>query len=311
MPGPVAGRLRADGGHPGQPRTDLPAVRRQSRRGPRRRARGRLGDATRLADEIAATTGRCSTWPPKTASRTGCGPSPTRPRWRRSPPTSRRGTRSSPTGTTAMPPTWSCRRRMRASGGAAGPWDQGLALLVDSAAYPPRIDAIHRVIPGLPPSRRRGAAKAGVRGAGADRGPARGADASWPRPGAHGPAFLVGGGGSCTCSPTRTRPRRRRPCRPAARRTGAACPRRSCSELLIGRLWGSGRRALGARGAPGRGGRGAGRGRGRRDGRALQPGVRGRRPRQSPRMASGCRAKSTSFGPKPRTGLLIRAFDAS
>ncbi|WP_256257031.1 DUF1015 family protein [Nonomuraea pusilla] len=32
----------------------------------------------------------------------------------------------------------------------AGPWDFGLALLVDSSAYPPVLKAIHRVIPGLP-----------------------------------------------------------------------------------------------------------------------------------------------------------------
>ncbi|SDL05605.1 DUF1015 family protein [Nonomuraea jiangxiensis] len=31
-----------------------------------------------------------------------------------------------------------------------GPWDFGLALLVDSSAYPPNLQAIHRVIPGLP-----------------------------------------------------------------------------------------------------------------------------------------------------------------
>jgi uncharacterized protein (DUF1015 family) len=35
------------------------------------------------------------------------------------------------------------------AGSAPGPWDYGLALLVDSATYPPRIGAIHRVIPGL------------------------------------------------------------------------------------------------------------------------------------------------------------------
>jgi uncharacterized protein (DUF1015 family) len=40
------------------------------------------------------------------------------------------------------------RRRHRAGAGP-GPWDHGLALLVDSAAYPPRIGAIHRVVPGL------------------------------------------------------------------------------------------------------------------------------------------------------------------
>ena len=40
--------------------------------------------------------------------------------------------------------------RLRAAAGA-GPWDLGLALLVDSDAYPPRVGAIHRVIDGLVP----------------------------------------------------------------------------------------------------------------------------------------------------------------
>ncbi len=39
--------------------------------------------------------------------------------------------------------------RRHQAGYGAGPWDFGLALLVDSASYPPRIGAIHRVIPGL------------------------------------------------------------------------------------------------------------------------------------------------------------------
>jgi uncharacterized protein (DUF1015 family) len=39
--------------------------------------------------------------------------------------------------------------RMRAAG--PGPWDAGLALLVDSAAYPPRLGAIHRLIVGMLP----------------------------------------------------------------------------------------------------------------------------------------------------------------
>lgn len=41
-------------------------------------------------------------------------------------------------------------KRERAAGRGSGPWDFGLALLVDSAAYPPTLKAIHRVIPGLP-----------------------------------------------------------------------------------------------------------------------------------------------------------------
>ncbi|HEX7995829.1 MAG TPA: DUF1015 domain-containing protein [Streptosporangiaceae bacterium] len=39
--------------------------------------------------------------------------------------------------------------RRRNAGDGPGPWDYGLALLVDSASYPPRIGAIHRVIPQL------------------------------------------------------------------------------------------------------------------------------------------------------------------
>jgi uncharacterized protein (DUF1015 family) len=39
--------------------------------------------------------------------------------------------------------------RRRRAGDGPGPWDYGLALLVDSRRYPPHIGAIHRVIPGL------------------------------------------------------------------------------------------------------------------------------------------------------------------
>ncbi|QXJ20047.1 DUF1015 domain-containing protein [Actinomadura graeca] len=41
--------------------------------------------------------------------------------------------------------------RHHAAGDGAGPWDLGLALLVDSTRYPPHLGAIHRVLPGLPP----------------------------------------------------------------------------------------------------------------------------------------------------------------
>src|SRR5580704_1273711 len=49
---------------------------------------------------------------------------------------------------------------MHAAGLGTGPWDYGLAFLVDSAAYPPRLGAIHRVLPGLPPDRAAELAKA-------------------------------------------------------------------------------------------------------------------------------------------------------
>ncbi|MFC4914045.1 DUF1015 family protein [Actinomadura gamaensis] len=43
--------------------------------------------------------------------------------------------------------------RYHRSGFGDGPWDHGLALLVDSTRYPPRLGAIHRVLPGLAPHR--------------------------------------------------------------------------------------------------------------------------------------------------------------
>jgi uncharacterized protein (DUF1015 family) len=44
-------------------------------------------------------------------------------------------------------------RRSWQRGAGPGPWDSGLALLVDSAAYPPRVAAIHRVVEGLVPEK--------------------------------------------------------------------------------------------------------------------------------------------------------------
>ena len=84
---------------------------------------------------------------------------------------------------------------MRASGLGAGPWDYGLAFLVDSAAYPPRLGAIHRVLPALAPERAAELAKAAFTvqdlpaGLGLDDALQRLAAA-----GPEGPAFLLAGG---------------------------------------------------------------------------------------------------------------------
>jgi uncharacterized protein (DUF1015 family) len=84
---------------------------------------------------------------------------------------------------------------MRAAGLGAGPWDYGLAFLVDSAAYPPRLGAIHRVLPGLPPDRAAELAKAAftVHDLPADLG----LDSALQRlaaAGREGTAFLLAGG---------------------------------------------------------------------------------------------------------------------
>jgi uncharacterized protein (DUF1015 family) len=46
--------------------------------------------------------------------------------------------------------TYQERQRRRADAQGAGPWDRGLALVVDSSEYGPQVHAIHRVIRGLP-----------------------------------------------------------------------------------------------------------------------------------------------------------------
>ncbi len=82
-----------------------------------------------------------------------------------------------------------------AAGLGAGPWDYGLAFLVDSAAYPPRLGAIHRVLPGLPPDRAAELAKAAFTVQDLPAGLSL--DDALPRlaaAGQEGPAFLLAGG---------------------------------------------------------------------------------------------------------------------
>ncbi|QNP73530.1 DUF1015 domain-containing protein [Streptomyces roseirectus] len=45
---------------------------------------------------------------------------------------------------------WATYRMLRAEHPSPGPWDHGLVLLVDTARYPLRVRAIHRHLPGLP-----------------------------------------------------------------------------------------------------------------------------------------------------------------
>jgi uncharacterized protein (DUF1015 family) len=50
-----------------------------------------------------------------------------------------------------------------ASGAGRGPWDLGLALLVDGSAFGPQVHAIHRVVPGLAPDEAARRAEGGFR----------------------------------------------------------------------------------------------------------------------------------------------------
>jgi uncharacterized protein (DUF1015 family) len=201
------------------------------------------------------------------------------------------------------------RSRMWAAGAGQGPWDQGLALLVDSAAYPPRIDPIHRVIPGLPlaeaVARARQAFQVSPAGPGLEAGLAALADA-----GQRGPAFLVGGQGRELYLLTGPDPAQAEAAMPEGRSPHwRGLDAAILQQLLIGRLWGirddpstvhvvhhDAQAAIQAAADS--------------DGTAVIC---------NPVSAADVTAvaadgervprKSTSFGPKPRTGLVIRTFD--
>ncbi len=199
---------------------------------------------------------------------------------------------------------------MHAAGLGAGPWDYGLAFLVDSAAYPPRLGAIHRVLPGLAPDRAAELAKAAFTvqdlpaGLSLDDALQRLAAA-----GPEGPAFLLAGG---PVFHLLTHPD---PVQLAASMpTGASAPWQTLDasvmqQLLLGRLWGvtdSERDVLIDHDAA--------------DAvRAVFAG--GTAVISNPASfeavvriaAHGERVprKSTSFGPKPRTGLVLRTFGPS
>jgi uncharacterized protein (DUF1015 family) len=217
---------------------------------------------------------------------------------------------------------------MRAAGLGTGPWDYGLAFLVDSAAYPPRLGAIHRVLPGLPPERAAELAKAAFTvqvlpaGLCLDDALLRLAEA-----GRAGPAFLLAGG------PVFHLLSHPDPVQLAASMpTGTSAPWQSLAasvmqQLLLGRLWGvtdserdvlidhdaadAVRAVTGDATATDIAERGAG----------AAPAAGGTAVICNPASfeavidiaAQGERVprKSTSFGPKPRTGLILRTFGPS
>jgi uncharacterized protein (DUF1015 family) len=190
------------------------------------------------------------------------------------------------------------------SGGGHGAWDYGLALLVDSTRYPPHLRAIHRVLPGLRPEmavRRAGEVFEAVEASWSD-GLAALKDTS-------GPAFLLAGGDRpwLLHSPDPVRLENAMPQDHSERwrRLDAAI----LDRLLIKRVWC----------IP-------------EDERSVEavhddPGLALHRARRAGGTAvivnplkvedvlavaaQGERVprKSTSFGPKPRTGLVLRLLD--
>ena len=209
--------------------------------------------------------------------------------------------------------------RRRASGAGPGPWDYGLALLVDASAYPPEIGAIHRVIPGLAPAAAAELAKAAFTVRRLPGGTADSLPTSMPAslPAAldeladasrRGPAFLIAGGGEVRLltDPDPVQVDAAMPPGHSARWRALAYS--VLQELLIARVWGI------SDGEP--------------DVRIVhndaaeavaQADETGGTAVICPSMstwdvydvaARGERVprKSTSFGPKPRTGLVIRTF---
>jgi uncharacterized protein (DUF1015 family) len=197
--------------------------------------------------------------------------------------------------------------RRRAAGDRDGPWDHGLALLVDSAAYPPRIGAMHRVIPGLPAAEAVALAKEAftVRATPGDLTAAL-RDLADARQG--GPAFLIAGGGELHLA-DHPDPVQAAAAMPAGRSASwRALPASVLAELLIGRLWRvpGGQdtvrvvhqdAAAALRAADEAGGTAV-----------LCNPVSADEVRDIAARGERMPPKSTSFGPKARTGLLIRTF---
>jgi len=200
--------------------------------------------------------------------------------------------------------------RRRAAGAGPGPWDYGLALLVDASAYPPEIGAIHRVIPGLAPAAAAELAKAAftVQRLPGGTGQLAAALDELAEANRHGPAFLVAGGGEVRLltDPDPVQVDAAMP--PGHSPSWRALAASVLQELLLARVWGI---------------------------NDAEPDVRivhndaaeavaeadeaGGTAIICPSMstwdvydvaARGERVprKSTSFGPKPRTGLVIRTF---
>jgi uncharacterized protein (DUF1015 family) len=202
----------------------------------------------------------------------------------------------------------------RASGRGAGPWDYGLAFLVDSDAYPPRLGAIHRVLPGLPPGHAADLAKAAFTVQ--DLPERTGLAAAVGRlaaAGDEGTAFLLAGAPHPAGTPGFWLLSDPDPDQLAASMpTGASAPWRSLDasvlqQLLMSRLWGitDSERDVLINHDPA-------------DAVCAAASIGGTAVISNPLSfqaviqiaAHGERVprKSTSFGPKPRTGLVLRTF---
>jgi uncharacterized protein (DUF1015 family) len=203
--------------------------------------------------------------------------------------------------------------RQQAAGAGPGPWDCGLALLVDSSAYPPRLGPIHRVIEGLVPAVAVRLASTAFEVRELPAGTARPEDAlsQLAVAGERGIAFLVSGRERAylLTNPDPTLLGNAVQGQPPA--LWQQLPAAVLQDLLLGRIWGivDDDRTVRAvhdplaaiRAADGTPGGTA----------VLCCPMTARQVYEVASLGMKVPRKSTSFGPKPRTGLVLRLFAES
>ena len=203
-------------------------------------------------------------------------------------------------------------RRRRQTGDGSGPWDDGLALLVDSTAYPPRVGAIHRVVDGVVPetAARLASSAFTVRELAGGTGDVPAALADLDGACGRGMAFLLAGRGRAwlLTDPDPALLRAAVSDEPASlwQRLGGAV----MVDLLFGRLWGiqDDERCVRAFHDGAEAIRAADAGTGGAAMAVLCCPMSADQVYEVAALGRRVPRKSTSFGPKPRTGMVMRVF---
>jgi uncharacterized protein (DUF1015 family) len=197
------------------------------------------------------------------------------------------------------------------AGDAPTPWDYGLALLVDSAAYAPRIGAIHRVLPGLDPSEavRRARGAFTVRALPGGRTALPAALAALAAAARHGVAFLVAGGGEIhlLTDPDPAQLAAAMPAERSDRWRGLAAS--ALQEFLLARVWGIGDDELSVRVVHDDAARAIDEADEARGTAVICTALSPADVYAVAALGERLPRKSTSFAPKPRTGLVMRVLD--
>jgi uncharacterized protein (DUF1015 family) len=200
--------------------------------------------------------------------------------------------------------------RRQQAGFGPGPWDRGLTMLVDSTAYPPQLGAIHRVVEGLVPdvAARLAAAAFAVRELPAGTADVPSALATLAEAAQDGVAFLLTGSGRAFLLTTPDPELVSATVTDQPAELWQQLPATVLQDLLFARIWGIEDDA--------------------RSVRAIHDAAEAieaadEQPRGAAIICSPMSAgqvyqvaalgrrvprKSTSFGPKPRTGLVMRLF---